>query len=871
MSIIKDAEIIPDGFDTWLSDRPLWMQTAAKLMVDKRRLPNNTEINQLAKLCIEEASKVPSNSFDTLKPGMLSQASIRYSLRLKAINDVHGVNAIKNGAALNFGTKNLSVIYGSNGSGKSGYSRLLKEICGSRAKETLHPNVFENNNPPARAKVLFQYNDLDQEIAWTIDNSPIPSLRNIHIFDSKTATVYMSDKNEATYEPSRMRFISSLIKVCDQVSAELNEGQRLLVKKLPSIPPELLSSPASLWLAKLTAKTSQLVIDKECLYTKELDGERIAGEAALAEKDILGRLKIIERERSMVIQIRGKIAPLISKLSDTDISNLIMVHNDSINKRKIATEDAKKVFSNVPLDGVGQGAWMALWEQARLFSETGAYIETKFPNTGEPSLCVLCQQELSSVAKQRLRDFEAFVIGGLEKNAKEAEIKYSNLLKTIPLIPKVDEWITDLGYVKIAESEARRMLLELQTRRTIAETATVKSDVPIFDWKDINTALDSTLERLLIEEKALIALQQNDTRKALEARVVQLKGIQWLNQNRQPIMVEHDRLKSYEALTKALTLTRTNNLTAKKNELSVQELNAGYLERFAQELKALGGSRLPVKAQSFPKGKGVIVFGVALNGSYSHIPANSVLSEGESRIVALSAFLADMTGMNQSTPFIFDDPISSLDQDFEEKVVSRLIELSKERQVIVFTHRLSFLTQIESNVKKIQEQAKLQKTLSAADLHIETLRRLGAYSGLAVPLNIRNSKPKAALNHLQNESLKHLRNLHDDLDIDQYDNLSKSICSDFRIVMERCVESILLNDVLQRFRRDIQTKGRIGSLAKIQIADCLFFDDLMTRYSVFEHSQSDEFPAEPVELDDLESDVKSLISWIEGFEGRAVN
>lgn len=89
--------------------------------------------------------------------------------------------------------------------------------------------------------------------------------------------------------------------------------------------------------------------------------------------------------------------------------------------------------------------------------------------------------------------------------------------------------------------------------------------------------------------------------------------------------------------------------------------------------------------------------------------------------------------------------------------------------------------------------------------------------------------------------------------------------------MERCVESILLNDVLQRFRRDIQTKGRIGSLAKIQIADCLFFDDLMTRYSVFEHSQSDEFPAEPVELDDLESDVKSLISWIEGFEGRAVN
>lgn len=46
-----------------------------------------------------------------------------------------------------------------------------------------------------------------------------------------------------------------------------------------------------------------------------------------------------------------------------------------------------------------------------------------------------------------------------------------------------------------------------------------------------------------------------------------------------------------------------------------------------------------------------------------------VLSEGERRIVALAAFIADVTGRDTKAPFVFDDPISSLDQIFEEKVI----------------------------------------------------------------------------------------------------------------------------------------------------------------------------------------------------------
>ncbi len=82
------------------------------------------------------------------------------------------------------------------------------------------------------------------------------------------------------------------------------------------------------------------------------------------------------------------------------------------------------------------------------------------------------------------------------------------------------------------------------------------------------------------------------------------------------------------------------------------------------------------------------------------------------------------------------------------------------------------------------------------------------------------------------------------------------------------IECELIADVVQRYRRTINTMGKIGKLAKISEADCTYFEDLMTKYSRYVHSQSLEAPVPLPEPDELELDFTELKNWLTEFKKR---
>lgn len=863
MSELAHEIVATTDFEKWLNERNSWLQVAAKQLIDNKRLPNEAEFAELVRLCKQEAAKQSDPGFLKVAPGAFSAGLVQRVVRVEEVSQVFGVNAIKPGASLSFGAGSLSVIYGQNGSGKSSFSRLLKQLCGSRSKDEIRPNVFSNEEHKCSAQCRITVDGKPVEINWQAEAEPHVMLKYAQIFDSKAATQYMG-RTESSYEPSSMRFISLLIQISGMVSDRLSQEKEKLVRALPLFPSDLAETAENAWFCSLKASVSAEKIESFCQYGNELEDERIKGENLLAQKDIQGRLIAIDKEGIALESIKQAMKLLKEGLADEKAEELFKAKELAVAARNAANKVAQQAFASAPLQGVGETAWKLMWDQARNYSIAHAYHSRDFPVTTGGAHCVLCQQELTEEGSARLKSFEAFVTDGLEATAKTAEATSIALIAKVVQIPSIEDWIARLAHLKFDENYSRTCYESLKARRSQFEACAAVGSISVFDWVLIDQAIEKHAADLTAEKISLTQLQQDGQRQQLEKRVKQLKALQWLFQNKMAILAERERLVAMDLLDKATRLTASNSLTAKRTELGRTELDAGYQIRFDTELKALGGRRLPVVPQSKSQGKGVITFGLTLVGARTGFTPDVILSEGEARIVALAAFLADTTGSNQLAPFIFDDPISSLDQDFEERVVARLVGLAKSRQVIIFTHRLSLVSIIDAVIKKHSENPANEKIIHT----VQSLRRLDKTSGILAQHNLRDAKPDKALNMIRDQVIPKLKKHQVEADVDVYDLTAKSACSDFRIILERTVEFVLLNDVVIRFRRDVMTKGKLRGIAKVITEDCDLIDALMTKYSVYEHSQADELPLVPVELDEFEKDVLELIAWMNEFKTR---
>ena len=854
-----------NSFDTWISGRPLWLQSAAAQLLESQRMPGEAEISGLADLCLAEATKKPAE-FKSLQTGIFEVLPMSSTLRILQVAKTKGVNTIRPGSELNFGAADLAVVYGANGAGKSGFVRLLKGACGARTSTQLLPNVFSAAPETASAEIVIERDGAGETLQWTQDGGPLSRLRNVQVFDSALASTYVTAKNPAVYEPRRMRFLSSLIQIAESVMSELERRRALQPSKLPVMPRELAHTNSAAFFTALRQSTAAEAVTNACAWS-ETDAERRRTlEAALKEQDVEGRLRAHAGKQKALNVFRSEWQTLQGGLSDESLASIYVLKADAATKRQAASEDANKVFSSSPLTGIGQSSWRLLWEQARAYSEGTAYPGRSFPAAEAGDRCVLCQQPLEPDGRARLAAFESFVNGGLESAAKAADKALKDAWAALPTLPGAEQWGITARAAGMPDDMSASAFSALTQRRAAALSDENPEAVPSVDWAAVDEMAAGANQALAAEGQLLAELQKDGKRAEMARDLDELTGREWIAQQRAAIECEIARLVAVGEITAAMGLCKTNSLTSKKNELAQEELTKGYQDRFASELKALGGSRIRVEPVATPEGKGKIAFSIKIKDAKTAAQAHAVLSEGEQRIVALAAFLADITGSGLHAPFVFDDPISSLDQEFEERVVARLVALAKTRQVIVFTHRLSLPALLEDALDAEASKAKASGG-SVLGRHFVSLRQFGGMAGFVDCLDIRRAKPLQGFKSLRDNRLPKLRKLMSGGDADGYDAEVKAVCGDFRILVERTVEKTLLNSLVERFRRSVQTQ-QVYKLSNIKPEDCALIDGLMSRYSCFEHSQSDEIAAELPELDELAGQLDSVIAWITEYEKR---
>ena len=848
-----------NDLSNWFQQRPKWLQVATKRLLEVGNL-NDAVISDLAALCQQEANNefldidcsIPAGAFD---------AHDSEEIRLYSISEVVGVNKLAPRTPLNFGNRNIAVIYGQNGSGKSGYIRLLKHVCGARdcIRGQLHKNVFSPEDTAQKAKISFLKNRISQEYEWR-GSGVCDDLCSVNIFDTSFGRVFIGSEDEVNYEPPILSFFSRLIDVCQKVAVKLDAEINALQSKIPSTPNDLLGTAGAVWVEKVSAKTTTGDLDSHCTFLPENETELEDLQTRISVASPADKANQFRTKKSYVDGLVKDVQFYLSQLSDENCKKIIAAKRKSILKNSAAEAARKDVFSGEKLEGVGSDVWKELWSAARKYSEEKVYTGQEFPHVQDDSVCVLCYQPLSEEAKQRFISFESYVKGETQNQATEAAREAKQAIDALPDIPSIEELKTKIEAAGIENPDIIKALND-----TVTSLQDRKNKVSSLDSEDALGAVSQSPEWIEEIQKVSQGYEESakryeedaekDDRVELQKKLKNLHAKKWLADQKTAIQEEVNRLQSIERLQEAKKKTNSKALSTKKGELAETLITDAFVQRFNDELKALGASRLKVKLIKSRVSKGRVLHTLELDGADQNL--NEILSEGENRIVSIAAFLADVTGRIYPAPFVFDDPISSLDQDYEEAVVQRLCAIASKRQVIIFTHRLSLLGMVQDYAKK-----------ASIEPEIICIREESWGTGEPGDTPLFAKRPDKALNQLINDQLSKAKKILNEHGKKAYDSDAKALCSDFRILLERIIECELIADVVQRYRRAINTMGKIHNLAKISEADCKYFDDLMTKYSRYEHSQPLEAPVPLPEPDELETDFNALKDWLSEFKER---
>jgi hypothetical protein len=116
----NEAQALADVL-AWSKHCPAWQRDALRRICVTGEL-NAGDIGDLAGICKGEIAKSTPLAKEHVRDPKAAMAAVT----LRSIHSVQNVNALAEGERLAFEKAGITVVYGDNGSGKSGYARILK-------------------------------------------------------------------------------------------------------------------------------------------------------------------------------------------------------------------------------------------------------------------------------------------------------------------------------------------------------------------------------------------------------------------------------------------------------------------------------------------------------------------------------------------------------------------------------------------------------------------------------------------------------------------------------------------------------------------------------------------------------------------------
>ena len=698
-----------DEILSWSTNLPVWQRDAVRRLFRQEDLTQQDYDDLHAMLKAAHGIPDPQNrQSNPLAAEHLPAKTTEAIVVLKAMRDLQHVNRIASGQTLMFSPTGITVIYGGNSSGKSGYSRVLKRAC--RARDQTEDVLTDATKPANQSSTPEATFDIEigttpKSVKWCRGTRSPDELSTIAVFDAHCARAYLKE-GEAAYLPYGMDIVVNL---ADKVIAELRQR---LKREIDGVNVDITpfthllgQTTVGELIANLSHKTNTTEINTLATLS-EAEISRIAElKAVLSEADPKAKAQERKLSAERIKDIAARVDVAFAWVKDETVAKLKSIYDAAL-----AAEEAEKAAARILqageklLPGTGEPVWKSLFEAARKFSIEFAYHDHPFPYTDNGAVCPLCQQPLAD-AGERLKRFEKYIQDDAAKVANEKR-QQLNAAKT-----KIERADITIGQNKPLEEELRQLNHTIVSTITDFETSIkarrswMLKAVTSHCWDNMpqlsenpRRTLRGLAARQLIASRTFRKAADETKKKELKIEYDELIARQNLKTSLQPILALLDRIKFKASLEKCNNDLDTRPISNTSKRLATNVVTPSLKKAIDNEFQTLGIEHIKTKLNQRSE-KGKIQYSLLLD-LRTTAKLEAILSEGEQRAIAIGSFLAELQLANHKGAIVFDDPVSSLDHHRRKRVADRFVKEAVHRQVIVFTHDTVFLGELLDQIEQ---------------------------------------------------------------------------------------------------------------------------------------------------------------------------
>lgn len=854
----------------WTETLPNWQRDAARRLLLNECGLSDADYSELYALLkkengIEVHCELAACQLAT--EHLPAETAVGEQVVLLALRELENVNRIPSDQTLKFAESGMTVIYGGNGSGKSGYARVMKRACRARDQsEPIHPNAHD---PSATAKIPTAKFDLkvaggSEEVVWVRDSTSPDRLSKISVFDSRCARSYVTAEKDVAYLPYGLDIVENL---ANQVLPKLTE---LLDAEIATITVDKLPFEHLQGDTEVGKVIDSLSVDSDAAgitalgIVSEAETNRVNDlERALKEADPLSKAKEFRLSATRLKTYGEKLAKPLVWVSPEAVEKLQKLADDKTAAEVAETKAADALRAGEELlPGTGGQVWKLLFEAARRYSTEVAYPDEEFPPSGDGKVCPLCQEDLEASGAERIKRFDAYIKNDVAKTANEARKKVDAAKEKIEradLQAEPEEALRD--ELNALDASITSAIEGYQTSLDQRRTAMLQC-LETSNWEDIpvlvigpRTKVRQLAAQQLKVCRTLVRAADEKKRQELAAEHKELVARQNLAKSLMAVLALVQRMKNKTALEKCRPSLRTRPISDKSKEFASIAVTAELKKSLDLEFKALGIGHIQTKLKDRP------VRGKVLHQLVLDLPTTAeideILSEGEQRAIALGAFFAELALGNHSCGIVFDDPVSSLDHKRRGKVALRLAQEAKDRQVIVFTHEVVFLQQLQDESKD-------------GEIAIYSLESSGAFAGKVsegLPWIHKSFKERMASLDANCRRFEKLP-----WPADPSEELASEMIRQYsfiRATIERITQDLVLNGTVQRFRDYIEVSKlrKVVGLEDGEVTELLRLNKRC--HDVVEaHDPSSAKDLPPPTASELRKDIEDLKALIKKINDR---